>query len=185
MFAIQARYRGNARRRADLVRESAAALSTLTGIDSFDVLGVEDIASVIETAEACCDATLALISHGDWAVAIGVAATAEAAIDLAAKNLNDRARAGTVKAGVYKNKTAGQDISDVFGVLGFILTKRTAEGREATSLMRTGLNQIEAAERLGISKQAMSQRLQAAGWQAELSGWRLALRTLDKANNLD
>lgn len=67
-------------------------------------------------------------------------------------------------------------------MLAYILSKRTAEGREATSLMRSGLNQIEAAEELGISKQAISQRLQAAGWQAELAGYQLAIDLLQRAN---
>ena len=61
------------------------------------------------------------------------------------------------------------------------LSKRTFEGREATSLVRSGLNQNEAAAELGISKQAMSQRLQAAGWQAESAGWRLAVNLLARA----
>ena len=48
--------------------------------------------------------------------------------------------------------------------------------------MRGGLNQNEAAAELGISKQAISQRLQAAGWQAEQSGWKLALNLLTQAS---
>ena len=63
-----------------------------------------------------------------------------------------------------------------------MLHKRTLEGREATSLVRGGLNQNEAAAELGISKQAISQRLQAAGWQAEQSGWKLALNLLTQAS---
>ena len=55
------------------------------------------------------------------------------------------------------------------------------EGREATSLVRRGLTQSDAAAELGISKQAMSQRLQAAGWPAERAGWQLALNLLTRA----
>ena len=62
-----------------------------------------------------------------------------------------------------------------------MLQKRTIEGREATALVRRGMNQNEAARELGISKQAMSQRLQAAGWQAEQAGWRLALNLIIRA----
>ena len=62
-----------------------------------------------------------------------------------------------------------------------VLHKRTYEGREATSLVRRGMNQNEAAATLGISKQAMSQRLQAAGWPAEQAGWQLALNLITRA----
>ena len=48
--------------------------------------------------------------------------------------------------------------------------------------MRGGLNQNEAAEELGISKQAMSQRLQAAGWAAETAGCQLAVNLIEKSN---
>lgn len=48
--------------------------------------------------------------------------------------------------------------------------------------MRRGMNQNEAARQLGISKQALSQRLQAAGWQAEQAGWQLALNLMTQAD---
>jgi hypothetical protein len=192
MFAIHARYRGRERRRAELVRQSADALSTLPGVGQFEVIGVEDIAAHIATAEATCDTVLALLSHGDWAVAIAAAPTIESALALAQTTLGTHARAGAVKVGITfhlyhleKNPPAttelAEDIAGAFLMLGHILSRRTMEGREATNMMRAGYNQIEAAAELGISKQAMSQRLQAAGWQAELSGWRLAVRLLSKA----
>ena len=189
MFAIHARYRGRERRRAELVRQSAEALSTLPGVGQFAVTGIEDIAAHIETAEATCDTALALLSHGDWALAIAAAPSASTALSLAATTLGVHARAGTVKVGLaFQTEEAttasnelAEDIVGAFLMLGHILSRRTMEGREATSMMRAGYSQIEAAAELGISKQAMSQRLQAAGWQAELSGWRLAVRLLSKA----
>ena len=72
------------------------------------------------------------------------------------------------------------DVVAVFMLIAQILTRRTPEGREATSFMRRGYSQIEAAEQLGISKQAMSQRLQAAAWQAENAGWQLAVNLLTR-----
>ena len=52
-------------------------------------------------------------------------------------------------------------------LLALLITRRSAEGHAAVDLVRSGLNQSEAADRLRITKQAMSQRLAAAGWQAE------------------
>ena len=94
------------------------------------------------------------------------------------------ARAGHVYAKVDRRGRAAEanDIAAAFALLGFVLSKRTMEGREATSLVRGGLNQNEAAEELGISKQAMSQRLQAAGWAAETAGCQLAVNLIKRSN---
>lgn len=186
MFVVRARYRGKELRRAALVKKSAAALATLPGADTFHVVGVEDVEGVLTTAEATCDVVMALLSHGDWAIAIAAAPTEEQARTMAAKLLGAQGRAGTVcvdarlaaRGSRQHAKALAADITAVFVLLGHILSRRTMEGREATALVRSGLNQNESAEQLGISKQAMSQRLQAAGWNAELSGWRLAIRLL-------
>lgn len=185
MLAVHARYRGKEARRALLVKRSAEALSTLEGVGEFRVLGVEDICAVVDSPGALCDTVMALLSDGSWAVGIGLAPGAtdeDLARDTATGSLRGGARAGTVKvASLPKGKsTLSEDIAAVFALMGHVLSKRTMEGREATSLVRSGLNQNEAAEELGISKQAMSQRLMAAGWQAESAGWRLAVNLLTR-----
>ena len=165
MFAIHARYRGRSAQRSDLVGRSAEALSTLDGVGEFARLGVEDIRAVVDSAESVYEVT-----------------------EAATRSLRKASRAGKVYALVddvevdrAERAARADDITAIFGLLGHILHKRTPEGREATSLVRGGWNQNEAAEQLGISKQAMSQRLQAAGWAAETAGWQLALRVLDRA----
>ncbi|MGD7001268.1 MarR family transcriptional regulator [Corynebacterium halotolerans] len=200
MLAVHARYRGKALRRADLVRRSAEALATLEGVGDFEVLGVEDICAVVETGPAVCDVVMALLSDGEWAIGVGI----DSALDpedpdseAAVRSLGTKAlgkpgratRAGVVKVAVAptpalkaSGNTAASDISATFALLGQVLAKRSIEGRQATSLVRRGLTQNEAAEELGISKQAISQRLQAAGWQAENAGWQLAVNLINWAN---
>lgn len=188
MLAVHARYRGRSVRRAELVQRSASALSTLDGVGEFQVLGVEDICAVAYSASSVCDVVMALLADGDWAIGIGVSpgltGDEEAAREVATGALKGSARAGQVYAKVSKRGRASEanDIAATFALLGFVLHKRTMEGREATSLVRAGLNQNEAAEELGISKQAMSQRLQAAGWAAEMAGWQLAVHVIERAN---
>lgn len=200
MFSIFARYRGRATNRAELVRNSAEALSTLPGVADFEVLGVEEIRTTSEEAGAVCDVVMALLSDGQWAVGIGVAPlragdaeisaagqeidSRNRAIRAAELSLPQRCRAGVVTARVDPDVTghAGTNIAAAFQLLGHLLAKRTVEGREATSLVRSGLNQNEAAAELGISKQALSQRLYAAGWQVENSGWKLTLNLLTEAH---
>ncbi|QTH58789.1 MarR family transcriptional regulator [Corynebacterium hindlerae] len=196
MFAIHARYRGRAVRRAELVARSAEALSTMEGVGTFDILGVEDICAVVDTPEAVADTTMALLSAGEWAIGIGIAPTAtnptsDVVTKLAGAALGARARVGVVKVRVHGPRALkpdadewASDIAACFLMLATVLAKRSIEGREATSLMRRGYNQNEAAAELGITKQAMSQRLQAAGWQAETAGWQLAVNLLRRAEEL-
>lgn len=80
--------------------------------------------------------------------------------------------------------SVSEDIAHAFTLLAFILSRRTKEGREATALLRAGHLQSEAAEIVGITKQAMSQRLAAAGWQAEQAGWSLAVHMLSRVAEL-
>lgn len=186
MFAVHARYRGRSTRRAELVRRSARALSTLRGVGEVKVLGVEDICAPISSADAVCDLVMALLSDGEWAIAIGVlpgSSSIDSAMPVATAALRRHSRAGTVYAAVEDApESTRRDIEAVFALLGQVLHKRTMEGREATSLVRRGLNQNEAAKELGISKQAVSQRLHAAGWHAETAGWELAVNLLRRAD---
>ncbi|AIT61103.1 hypothetical protein [Corynebacterium doosanense] len=181
MLAIHARYRGREIKRSSIVRRSAEALSSLPGVAGFENVGVEDIRSRVDTAEALTNVVMALLSDGDWAIGIGVDSPAGA---------EDRAtaavgtRAGSVKVRSSAPGTGGEDIQAAFTLLAHVLAKRTIEGREATSLVRSGMNQNEAAEQLGISKQAMSQRLGAAGWAAEAAGWKLAVHLIDFADGV-
>ena len=92
---------------------------------------------------------------------------------------------GSVGVSTEADSSAAADIAATFALIAHVLLKRTLEGREATALVRRGMNQNEAAEALGISKQAMSQRLQAAGWQAEQAGVTLALNLIRRAAQLD
>lgn len=203
MLAVHARYRGREVRRAELVRRSAEALSTLDGVGEFQMLGVEDICAAIDSPEALCDIVMALLSDGSWAIGIGVIPgvfaaegddeDAERVRQVATAALPSRTRPAGVWVrvedpdlpGRVLRTSDGSDISATFALIGHVLSKRTLEGREATSLVRSGLNQNEAAAELGISKQAMSQRLQAAGWQAETAGWQLAVNLIRRAVGAD
>lgn len=179
MIAVHGRYRGREKGRAELVRRSADALSTLPGVARFEILGIEDIRTHVKSPEIALNLIMAFLSDGDWAIGLGIAPQREA-LHLATRAVPSKA----AKVGVQvatSSTTAADDITAVFALLSHVLQKRTFEGREATALVRSGLNQNEAAQHLGVSKQAMSQRLQAAGWQAEKAGWKLALNLVVRA----
>lgn len=196
MFIIYARYRGQARRRAQYVQEAAKALGTLEGVTEVHNLGTEELAVVSEQPEPACDVSMALLSSGDWALSFLIqqhgtlvlqpGEEQEAAISTARSLLSPQAKRGTVRVGVLFDDTPNRqweaDIYASFILLGFVLSKRTEEGREATALVRQGLSQIEIAEELGVSKQAISQRLQAAGWHAETVGYQQLLSLVRRAS---
>ena len=200
MFALHARYRGREIQRADYVQRFATALAATDGVEAFHILDVEDMCANVSSAAAVTNATMALLSAAEWSVGIGViphrrehlgsdsVEAAERVRKLATVAVGKLGKAGVVKARIDARGADPAlytaDISGVFCMLGHVLSKRTLEGREATSLMRAGYNQNEAAQELGISKQAMSQRLQAAGWQAESAGWHLAVNLLQRAEEL-
>ncbi|GAB3943789.1 MarR family transcriptional regulator [Corynebacterium tapiri] len=168
MFVVHARYRGRDKRRREIVESSAEALSTLPGVRGFSASGVEDIQSQVEDAGAVTSVVMALLSDGNWAIAIACG-----------QHAKDRAARACGRRPMSVRVVGDEDVEAVFLLLAQVLGKRTPEGREATSLVRRGMTQNEAAGQLGISKQAMSQRLQAAGWAAENAGWQLAVNLLE------
>lgn len=177
MFAVYARYRGRIKRRAEHVAASATAMATLPGVEHSQVIGVEDIQLTTAGAEATAQVILAFLSAGDWALGIGVGTSEELAIA--------NSRASVAKKGGHtgaRSRVLASDIAAACTLLSFILARRSAEGREATSLMRQGLNQVQVAAELGVSKQAITQRLAAAGWEAEQAGWGLLVHLLERAD---
>lgn len=190
MFAVRARYRGRSTRRAEYVRASAAALSGLDGVGEVSVVGVEELSAHPRDAVAVTTLTLALLAAGDWAIGIGVAPSGdEADASVAAAGvLGTGGRAGSVRARIRTGDPAGKELSDdiaaAFTLLHHVISRRSPEGREATNLVRAGWTQVEAAAELGVSKQAVNQRLQAAGWHAEEAGWALAVHLLQRAARL-
>lgn len=182
MIAVHARYRGREKARAAVVERSAEALSGLPGVAGFEVLGVEDIRSKVDDAEAALNLIMALLSDGNWAIGLGISdGSTRDASATATKAVGTRAGQVRVIVDRQQATTEAADIAATFALMAHVLHKRTYEGREATSLVRRGMNQNEAAATLGISKQAMSQRLQAAGWPAEQAGWQLALNLITRA----
>ncbi|MDY5784542.1 MULTISPECIES: MarR family transcriptional regulator [unclassified Corynebacterium] len=181
MIAVHARYRGREKRRADVVTRSASALSTLPGVGEFEPVGVEDIRANVDSPEAALNVIMALLADGNWAVGIGINPDG-AALFAATSAVGSRPGSVNVRVNGAGAGTSAEDIAAAIALLGHVLNKRTYEGREATALLRSGLNQNEAAAELGISKQAMSQRLQAAGWRAELAGWKLVLNLITQAD---
>ncbi|WP_146128845.1 MarR family transcriptional regulator [Corynebacterium sp. 13CS0277] len=194
MYAVQARYRGHEKRRGAFVTRFAQALGNIVD-GTCRVDGIDELTVACEDARQAADVIMVLVASGEWVVGVGIApavgiADEEHAWQVARSALGRTRRAGSVHVKLARpaaglDQHLPQDIAAAFEMLRFVASRRTAEGQEATRLVRTGMTQLKAAEELGISKQAMSQRLQAAGWQAEKVGFDLAVRLLARAHGDD
>ncbi|WP_298805535.1 hypothetical protein [uncultured Pseudokineococcus sp.] len=77
--------------------------------------------------------------------------------------------------------TAVLDAETALLLLVGLRARRSGPGREAVALAERGLGPREAAQHLGVSPQAVSQRLRAAAWSAEERTRPLAARLLARA----
>lgn len=206
MYSVHATYRGTSLRRADYVRQVADALGNAHNVVEVRVHGPEEFTVLADDADSAAGVVMNLIQAGDFAIGIGAvlgdggdspddAALRDHLVAAAARAVRGARRPGVIQARVEAPGPGGVqasglgadiagDIAAAFTLVSHVLSRRTSEGREATALVRQGHLQSEAAEMVGISKQAMSQRLAAAGWQAEQTGWLLAVHMLARTETL-
>ena len=177
----------HSRRTADRVEALLRDLADRHGdlVRPFERTAGDEVQAVVERPDVVVDLTLLLVRERAWSVGIGVGA-----VDLP---MPASTRAGSGAAFVHARTavTAAKTRSTVLAVVGpddvptrraqtgldlvaALLQRRTDRGVEAAALARQGLSQLEVARRLGVTKQAVSQRLQAADWHLEAPGRELA-----------
>lgn len=72
------------------------------------------------------------------------------------------------------------DVEDALMLVSVVLARRTAKQWEIAHLLEQGFNGQEAAEELGITKQAVSRHRAASYIDAEHAGWELLVRLLER-----
>ncbi|TQF68448.1 hypothetical protein FK531_15365 [Rhodococcus spelaei] len=190
MFVMTVDQRGS-RRDVDRVAPLLEELAAADLLRPFERTAGDEVQAVTDNAALVVDLALELAARGQWSVGIG---TGPVETPLPASTRAGRGpafEAARVAVERAKNlpgsvavagSAATQDAEAALMLLALLVSRRSEAGRSAVTAMRDGLTQAEAAERLGISKQAVSQRLSVAGWQAEVAGRRLAERLLEDAN---
>ncbi len=151
----------------------------------FERTAGDEVQAVVATPDAVVDLVLLLVRERTWSVGIGAGGVdeplpastragsgpafshARTAVTAAKNRLTGLAVTGPDEAAARRAQTA-------LDLVAALLQRRTERGAEAVALTRQGLNQLEVAGRLGVSKQAVSQRLQAADWHLEAPGRELA-----------
>ncbi|MCV2394585.1 hypothetical protein OEB99_09730 [Actinotalea sp. M2MS4P-6] len=180
---------------------TADLLSMLRGHDGatthFDRVTTDLVRGVLEDPAVAVDVALDVLRHGGWTVGIGTGAVDEPlprravggsgqAFDLANRALE---RAGSrqrpvplVVLGADREHAA--DAEAVLTLMAAVLAKRTEGGWAAIDAGRAAgraATQEDVAARLGVSQQAVSQRLAAALWHEEQAVRPVAARLLAQA----
>jgi hypothetical protein len=186
----------HSRRTADrveaLLRDLAARAPELAR--PFERTAGDEVQAVVARPEVVVDLALMLVRDRAWSVGIGVGSVdeplpastragsgpafnlARAAVTAAKTRSTGLAVAGADEAAARRAQTA-------LDLVAALLQRRTDRGVEAAALARQGLTQLEVARRLGVTKQAVSQRLQAADWHLEAPGRDLSTYLLSEADD--
>ncbi|MHA4849879.1 hypothetical protein L1080_010040 [Rhodococcus sp. MSC1_016] len=193
MFVLTIDQRGS-RRDIDRVGDLIAELGDHRLVRPFQRTAGDEMQAVVADPATVVALALDLVGREHWSIGIGAGAVEEPLPDETragrgpafelARVAVERAKSAPGRVAVEGSDTdLSADADTALTLVAVLLTRRTDEGREAVAQMRRGLTQTEAAKSLGISKQAVSQRLATAGWQVETAGRRLAERLLQKADS--
>jgi len=182
MFVLTVDRRGS-RRQEDHVDGLVTDLAERGLVRPFERIVDNRARAVADDPAVVVDVILELVRRGGWLIGLGIGSTADSeasdAAHRALRNAKDTV-AGVAVVGV--DTEAAHDAEAALTLLALLESRRTPEGHEAVTLMRERLTRSDAARRLGITPQAMSQRLTTAGWQAEGPGRILAERLLRRAD---
>lgn len=202
MYVVTVDQQGS-RRGPDLVPQLLAALPGMPGtVLPFERTVGDEVQAVLDDPYSVVELTLHLLRTGGWSVGIGAGpvdeplprSTREASgpAFIAAREAVEAAknRGRPVPLAVRgRSELAARDAEAVLTLLGSVVVRRSAAGWEAVDAERRarsstspdGAVQQAAAASLGISQQAVSQRLKAAMWAEERAARPAAARLLAAA----
>lgn len=199
MFVLTVDQEGSTRH-GDQVAGLLAALrpltDSLTGVlRAFERTVGDEVQAVVDDPTTVVTLALHLLRLRGWTVGIGAGPVDEplpASSREASGPAFVRARAAVeraktrgsavplaVEAGDGVAHERGQEAEAVLRILGGVVTRRTAAGWEVVDLLAPGQRrQKDVAAELGVSEQAVSQRLRTALWSEELAVRPVAARLL-------
>ena len=193
----------SSRSAADAVPTALAALSAIPMLLPFERTAGDEIQGLTDDPAAISRTVCKLTRLGDWRIGIGVGSVdlplpdstraARGAAYLAARIAIARARNSPVQLALALPEAvsgaqypdladAAADAETALWLWRSILTRRSAEGWELMDLLDEGLSNARAAERLGISAPAVSQRLGRAARTEGIRGEALTSRLLSRLN---
>lgn len=159
----------------------------------FERTAGDELQAVTDNPRLVVAMSLDLLRRKHWSIGIGIGEVEQPLPEStragrgpafeAARSAVEAAKSAPVPVAVSGPDPARTESAQTALVLtGLVIVRRSAQGHAAVGLMDRGLSQSEAADVLGISKQAVSQRLASAAWQPEAAGRVLAERLLREAD---
>lgn len=194
MFVVTIDQR-HSRRTGDRVDALLARLAAGRGpvVRPFERTAGDEVQGVLDDPEALVGLVLGLTREGTWSTGVGVGPVREPlpastragqgpAFTLARDAVTRAKNRPTGLAVSGEDRAAARRAETALDLLAAAVARRSERGWAAVDLAAEGLAQAQVAERLGVSKQAVSQRLQAADWHLENPGRELAAYLLSEAD---
>ena len=158
----------------------------------FERTAGDELQGVLADPAVVVDVVLRLVREGGWSIGIGAGPVQTPLPDstragagpayLCARRAVDAARQRSVRLAVRGAvpPDAG-DAQAVLSALAVVVQRRSAQAWEAIELVGAGRTQSDAATALGVSRQAVGQRLAAGLWELERELRPTAARLLTRA----
>lgn len=192
MFVLTVDQR-HSRRDIDRVDALLDGMSAAPLLRAFERTAGDEVQAVADSAVLTARLAVALAADGHWTVGVGVGAVIEplpmstrAGRGPAFENARtavEGAKGQRIPIAVHGGAPRwSQHAQTAARLLTDVIAARSDQGIEAVELVRDGLTQADAAQRLGISAQAMSQRLRSARWDIEDDARRLVADLLQIAD---
>lgn len=185
----------DSRRRPDFVEDALATMTTLDVAIPFTRTVGDEFQGALVDATSVVAAVLLLLRAGEWHVGLGIGSVdhplptdtraARGTAFLAARTAVERAKSEPSHLSVVAAApavTEAEDAGVVFQLLTALHQRRSVQGWAAVDEMLAARSQAEAATRLGISRQAVGQRLHAASWALEQRTMPVLARMLTRAD---
>jgi hypothetical protein len=181
------------RRGTDRVEDVLARLNgTVPAVLSFERTAGDEFQGVLAEPDEVVDVVVRLVRLGGWSIGVGAgpvqtplpsstrAATGTAF--LAARRAVDAAKQRPARLAVRGAvPVEAGDAQAVLTALAQLVERRSEQAWEAIALVEAGKSQVQAATELGISRQAVGQRLAAGSWDLERELRPTAARLLARA----
>ena len=181
------------RAQQDLVEVTLAGLREVDTLLPFTRTVGDEFQGLVANPASVVDVTLSLMRTVAWHIGIGIGAVqqplpsdarqARGPAFLAARSAVEAAKKQSTHLSVRSvpDRVEAHDAEIPFRLLIALQLRRSPQGWEAAELMDRGLTQAAAASTLAITRQALSQRLQAAHWSLDREARLVLARLLARA----
>jgi len=199
MFVLTADQRGS-RQGPDRVGSALQLLGRVVPkpLRGFERTAGDEVQGVLDQAGQCIDALQALVATGHWSVGVGVGPVEQPlpAVTRAGRGPAFTAARRAVEAAKDRHHHAAllgegltpqaalavEDADTVLALALAVALRWSEEAREAVDLVARGATQTDAARELGVTRQAVGQRLGAALWRPQSRAVEVVVHLLHDAD---